>query len=67
MAMNNSLTDNSANANLRIGSIVEHEKFGIGEVTKIEGSYSESKALIMFRDAGEKNLLLKYAKLKTVL
>ena len=67
MALNNSLTDNSANASLRIGSIVEHEKFGIGEVTKIEGDYPESKALINFRDAGEKNLLLKYAKLKTVL
>ncbi|MFO0478093.1 MAG: ATP-dependent helicase [Bacteroidota bacterium] len=67
MTINNSLTDNSANANLRIGSVVEHEKFGIGEVTKIEGSFPESKALIVFRDAGEKNLLLKYAKLKTVL
>jgi DNA helicase-2/ATP-dependent DNA helicase PcrA len=67
MSLNNSLTDNSANANLIIGSIVEHEKFGIGEVVKIEGVYPESKALIMFRDAGEKNLLLKYAKLKTVL
>jgi alanine racemase len=67
MALNNSLTDNSANANLRVGSIVEHEKFGIGEVSKIEGTYPESKALIIFRDAGEKNLLLKYAKLKTVI
>jgi len=67
MSLTNSLTDNSANADLRIGSIVEHEKFGIGEVTKIEGTYPESKALIMFRDSGEKNLLLKYAKLKAVI
>ena len=67
MALNNTASDNSANASLRVGSAVEHEKFGIGEVVKIEGVYPESKALIQFRDAGEKNLLLKYAKLKIIL
>lgn len=67
MALNNTASDNSANAGLRVGSAVEHEKFGIGEVVKIEGVYPESKALIQFRDAGEKNLLLKYAKLKIIL
>jgi DNA helicase-2/ATP-dependent DNA helicase PcrA len=67
MAATNTPTDNSANANLRVGSVVEHEKFGIGEVTSIEGAYPESKACINFRNAGEKNLLLKYAKLKVVM
>ena len=67
MAATNTPTDNSANANLRVGSVVEHEKFGIGEVTSIEGVYPESKACINFRNAGEKNLLLKYAKLKVVM
>lgn len=67
MATTNTPTDNSANASLRVGSVVEHEKFGIGEVTSIEGSYPESKACINFRNAGEKNLLLKYAKLKVVM
>ncbi len=67
MAATNTPTDNSANANLRVGSVVEHEKFGLGEVTSIEGVYPESKACINFRNAGEKNLLLKYAKLKVVM
>jgi DNA helicase-2/ATP-dependent DNA helicase PcrA len=67
MASTNTPSDNSANANLRVGSVVEHEKFGIGEVTNIEGMYPEAKATIMFRTSGEKNLLLKYAKLKIVM
>ena len=66
MAATNTPTDNSANANLRIGSIVEHEKFGIGEITGIEGVYPEAKAKIVFKIGGEKSLLLKYAKLTSV-
>lgn len=60
-------TDTTSNALLRIGSVVEHEKFGIGEITAIEGVYPESKATILFKNAGEKNLLLKFAKLKVVM
>jgi DNA helicase-2/ATP-dependent DNA helicase PcrA len=67
MASTNTPSDNSANANLRVGSVVEHEKFGIGEITNIEGMYPEAKATIQFRTSGEKNLLLKYAKLKIVM
>lgn len=67
MAATNTPADNSANANLRVGSVVEHEKFGIGEVTFIEGVYPNAKAIIQFRNSGEKNLLLKYAKLKIVM
>lgn len=67
MAATNTPTDTSANASLRVGSVVEHEKFGIGEVTNIEGLYPEAKATILFRTSGEKNLLLKYAKLKVVM
>ncbi len=67
MAATNTPSDNSANANLRVGSVVEHEKFGIGEIIAIEGIYPEAKASIQFRNSGEKNLLLKYAKLKVVM
>ena len=67
MAETNTPADNSANASLRVGSVVEHEKFGIGEITFIEGVYPNAKASIQFRDSGEKNLLLKYAKLKVVM
>ncbi len=67
MAATNTPADTSANALLRVGSVVEHEKFGIGEITGIEGVYPEAKATIQFRTSGEKNLLLKYAKLKVVM
>ena len=67
MAATNTPADTSANASLRVGSVVEHEKFGIGEITGIEGVYPEAKATIQFRSSGEKNLLLKYAKLKVVM
>lgn len=67
MAATNTSTDTSANAALHVGSVVEHEKFGIGEITGIEGVYPEAKATIQFRTQGEKNLLLKYAKLKVVM
>lgn len=67
MAATNTPTDTSANAALHVGSVVEHEKFGIGEITNIEGTYPEAKATIQFRTNGEKNLLLKYAKLKVVM
>jgi len=67
MAETNTPADTKANADLRVGSVVEHEKFGIGEITLIEGFYPNAKATIQFRDSGEKNLLLKYAKLKVVM
>lgn len=56
--------DTSGNAGIVVGNVVEHEKFGIGEVISIEGIYPESKALIRFKTVGDKNLLLKFAKLK---
>jgi DNA helicase-2/ATP-dependent DNA helicase PcrA len=40
-----------------------HEKFGQGKITDIEGNWPETKATIAFTNAGEKKLLLKYAKL----
>ena len=41
-----------------------HERFGEGEITQIEGSYPDSKASIIFDKSGQKQLLLKFAKLK---
>jgi len=48
------------------GMIVKHSKFGLGEIMKIEGSLPNSKALVHFEVAGEKQLLLKFAKLQIV-
>lgn len=54
------------NQSLKVGDAVMHEKFGQGKITFIEGLWPETKATIVFSSAGEKKLLLKYAKLSLV-
>ena len=49
---------------LTVGNIVEHQKFGKGEVMHLEGTGSNKKAEIKFEAAGNKKLLLQFAKLK---
>ena len=49
---------------IRLGMFVEHERFGRGKVLNIEGKMPDLKAKVFFPNAGEKNLLLKFAKLK---
>lgn len=46
------------------GIEVEHNKFGKGKVIGVEGAGSSKKAAIFFKNIGQKQLLLKYAKLK---
>jgi DNA helicase-2/ATP-dependent DNA helicase PcrA len=50
---------------IRVGSRVEHPRFGIGEVHQMEGSGSNIKATVHF-PIGTKQLLLKFAKLRVV-
>lgn len=47
----------------QVGDIVRHNRFGEGEITSLEGSGGDAKATIAFEHLGQKNLLLKYAKL----
>lgn len=47
---------------LSAGNIIEHERFGRGTVLSVEGSGDASKARIRFDTAGEKTLLLKFAR-----
>ncbi len=49
---------------IKSGMFVEHERFGRGKVLNIEGKMPDLKAKVFFPNAGEKNLLLKFAKLK---
>jgi DNA helicase-2/ATP-dependent DNA helicase PcrA len=49
---------------LEVGSEVIHEKFGKGKVLNLEGDMPDVKATIFFPSAGQKQLLLKFAKLK---
>lgn len=48
------------------GTRVSHSRFGFGTVVNLEGSGNDAKALIRFDQSGEKNLLLRFAKLKVV-
>ncbi len=56
----------SAAPDLAEGMTVEHEKFGKGKVIKIEGRAPDLKATIFFPSAGQKQLLLRFAKLRVV-
>lgn len=49
---------------LQEGMEVEHARFGTGIVKTIEGKGNDQKAIIDFKGFGEKNLLLRFAKLK---
>ena len=44
------------------GCRIEHQRFGIGKVLKIEGAGENTKATVEFQNAGTKQLLLKFAK-----
>lgn len=58
---------NSAELNqLKVGMFVEHERFGKGEVVTMEGSFPNSKAVVIFENGEKKQLLLRFARLKIV-
>ena len=50
------------NIGLREGNVIEHQRFGIGRVVKVEGAGENTKATVEFKNAGTKQLLLKFAK-----
>ena len=52
----------SGDAPLAEGNVIEHQRFGIGTVIKVEGTGENTKATVAFRNAGTKQLLLKFAK-----
>lgn len=62
-----SMSANNSNTNsLSEGGIIEHERFGIGKVLKIEGIGENQKATVEFRNVGAKQLLLKFARYKVI-
>ncbi|HLW49618.1 MAG TPA: 3'-5' exonuclease, partial [Sphingobacteriaceae bacterium] len=56
----------SDTSNLQVGMEVEHERFGFGKVLSLEGNKTEVKATIFFKELGQKQLLLKFAKLRII-
>lgn len=53
-------------ANLDVGTLVEHVRFGKGKILKIEGVGADTKAEIQFENGGLKKLLLRFAKLNVL-
>ena len=50
------------NIGLKEGNVIEHQRFGVGTVIKVEGTGENTKATVEFKNAGIKQLLLKFAK-----
>ena len=60
------LTTDPCPSELREGVRIEHQRFGIGTVTRIEGTGENTKATVEFINTGTKQLLLKFAKFKII-
>ncbi|MBU1374253.1 MAG: UvrD-helicase domain-containing protein [Bacteroidetes bacterium] len=54
----------SDTSKLQVGQEVEHERFGFGKVINLEGNKQDIKATVFFKEIGQKQLLLKFAKLR---
>lgn len=51
---------------IQVGMSVEHQRFGVGKVISLEGDFPNIKAMVFFQTSGQKQLLLKFAKLRIV-
>lgn len=58
--------DTESLRDLQIGMLVQHDRFGTGKVITMEGAFPNNKATIFFEGVGQKQLLIKFAKLKIV-
>ncbi len=56
----------SSATGLSVGAVVSHDRFGKGVIIAIEGDGGNEKATVSFENSGQKQLLLKYAKLQVV-
>ena len=56
----------SSASSIQEGNVIEHERFGIGTVIKLEGTGENQKATVDFRNLGSKQLLLKFARFKII-
>lgn len=55
-----------ATAGLCEGCTIQHQRFGIGKVVKLEGTGENLKATVVFRNTGTKQLLVKFAKFTVI-
>ncbi len=62
-AKNTSDFDTESLRNLQVGMQVGHDRFGIGKVISMDGTFPNNKATVHFEGVGQKQLLIKFAKL----
>jgi DNA helicase-2/ATP-dependent DNA helicase PcrA len=58
--------ESSPSDEIMVGMQVEHQRFGVGKITEVEGNGASRKATVFFAAIGSKQLLLKFAKLKII-
>ncbi len=63
--VNNNFQASNPNS-LQAGMNVTHQRFGSGKILNIEGNGTDKKATVFFQNHGQKQLLLKFAKLKII-
>ena len=51
---------------IKVGDQVVHERFGKGKVVEVNGEFPNTKATVFFPSSGQKQLLLKFAKLQLI-
>ncbi len=56
----------NTNVNLKVGSRVMHEKFGLGKIAQVVGAGDNQKVTVIFENNNVKQLMLKFAKLKVL-
>lgn len=70
LSVSSGKTRNSSSAtpvsDVKENSIIEHERFGLGTVIRIEGTGENTKATVQFKNTGVKQLLLKFARFKII-
>jgi DNA helicase-2/ATP-dependent DNA helicase PcrA len=55
-----------SSSSLSVGKHIIHNRFGRGEVLRIEGTGDSTKATVQFENVGMKQLLLKFAKYEVI-
>ena len=63
---NTSDFDTESLRDLQVGMDVQHDRFGSGKVINMDGDFPNNKATIFFEGIGQKQLLIKFAKLRIV-
>ena len=55
-----------SNGNLAVGAKIVHQRFGKGEILRIEGKGENTKATVRFEEVGQKQLLVKFARFEVI-